>query len=450
MKKLVLVAAIIALVACTNEYSSIPLESQIMTVGFASDARVQLLDGHKTVWNQGDMISVFYKNDVNSCWRYRGTDKASEGVITMVSTPADPTATFHDIYGIYPYNPDYSVNTFGELVFTIPTEQNWLNGSYGIGDNIMVAIGENENLSFKNIFGYLQLQLKGSEGIKHIIFRGNNNEQLTGASKYDPFIMKSVFTDDAGKAITLSCADVTLRTDEVQTFHIAIIPQVFENGFNIEVETTNGVVFKHKTKKRIEIKRNTIHPMSSLATSDMECIRPIIHYTASSKITPNRTNVFGANLISNVWDATTGEGVIEFDNKVTKIGDYAFYESNIKSIEIPASVTEIGYAAFAYSKISSITIPACVTSIGGCAFYSSQVSTIYCKPTVPPAVGHSEHRDVNYAVQLYALPHKSGTKIYVPRESYDAYTQYTNSSSGTYQYNWSLYKNYIEPYDFIE
>ena len=51
-----------------------------------------------------------------------------------------------------------------------------------------------------------------------------------------------------------------------------------------------------------------------------------IWYTATEKVTPNATNVFGANIVSNEWNSLTLEGVITFDGKVTSIGDGAFFE----------------------------------------------------------------------------------------------------------------------------
>ena len=52
-----------------------------------------------------------------------------------------------------------------------------------------------------------------------------------------------------------------------------------------------------------------------------------------------------------------------------RIGDRAFENSGLTSIEIPASVTSIGYGAFSYCYgLTSITIPESVTSIGEDAF----------------------------------------------------------------------------------
>ena len=200
-----------------------------------------------------------------------------------------------------------------------------------------------------------------------------------------------------------------------------------------------------------------------------------IWYTATEKVKPNKTDVFGANIISNNWDSTTGIGKITFDGDVTQIGNEAFkYCSNLTSVTIPDSVTEIGDDAFFHCySLTSVTIPNSVTAIGmrafaGCmsliditipdnvtsienaAFFRCDSLTsvtipdnvtrigyqafdscfslisVYCKPTTPPE-GWYNMFDAN----------ASGRKIYVPRASVEAYKA-----------GWADYADAIEGYDF--
>jgi len=55
-------------------------------------------------------------------------------------------------------------------------------------------------------------------------------------------------------------------------------------------------------------------------------------------------------------------------NTITKIGDYAFQQCQLTSVEIPNSVTNIGVGAFSYSSLTSVKIPNSVTTIGEYAF----------------------------------------------------------------------------------
>ena len=99
--------------------------------------------------------------------------------------------------------------------------------------------------------------------------------------------------------------------------------------------------------------------------------------TDNKKLTPNRTDVFGAayNDANNVYEK--GLGKITFAGEVTSIGDEAFdsnyYPYNCKplqSIIIPNSVTNIGESAFRKcTNLSYIKIPESITSIASNAFY---------------------------------------------------------------------------------
>lgn len=157
----------------------------------------------------------------------------------------------------------------------------------------------------------------------------------------------------------------------------------------------------------------------------------VIYYTSSdSKIVePYKTNVFGANIISNTY--VDGKGVITFDGDVTSIGDHAFYwSSNLTSITIPDSVISIGSTALgSCNSLSSVTIGKSVTSIEIYAFYScSKLTRVYCKATTPPALG-------SYVFNVNGR----GRKIYVPAESVEAYKSATN---------WSEYASAIVGYNF--
>ena len=95
-----------------------------------------------------------------------------------------------------------------------------------------------------------------------------------------------------------------------------------------------------------------------------------IWYTSNEEniITPYKTDVFGANIISNAYE--NGKGIIKFDGTVTSIGDEAFRQlSSLTSITIPDGVTSIGDEAFAICRsLTRVTIPESVTSIGYNAF----------------------------------------------------------------------------------
>ena len=105
--------------------------------------------------------------------------------------------------------------------------------------------------------------------------------------------------------------------------------------------------------------------------------------TDGNIVTPNATDVFGANIVNNTYE--NGVGTITFDGPVTSIGEESFSScESLTSITIPNSVTSIGDVAFGTcSSLTSITIPNSVTSIGRNAFQNcSSLTSI----TIPNSV----------------------------------------------------------------
>lgn len=171
------------------------------------------------------------------------------------------------------------------------------------------------------------------------------------------------------------------------------------------------------------------------------------------------------DLLKGLIERSATEFVIP--NGITKIGDYAFYGSDLKSITIPNSVTSIGSSAFHYcnrltditipnsvtsignsafhycmnlksitisngityianyafyycSSLKSITIPNNVTSIASYAFYGcSSMREIHLKPTTPPTLSNTN--------AFNGIP--SGCIMYVPKGCLEAYQSATNWSS---------------------
>ena len=114
-----------------------------------------------------------------------------------------------------------------------------------------------------------------------------------------------------------------------------------------------------------DFEKGEIVPDSPIAHANKK-----IWYTATAKVEPYKTDVFGANIESNEWDEATGEGVITFDGEVTTIGDDAFYLCrSLTSVTIPNSVIEIkGWAFNGCTNLTNVTIPNSVISIEEQAF----------------------------------------------------------------------------------
>ena len=428
-----------------NEPSAVigDLAPETLTVSFeGEESRIQLQEG-KTVWNEGDLVSVFYRSNANQKWQFQGATGDRTGNLKRVEM-GTATETMNRVVVVYPYAENYYINpeTYN-VEASLPATQTYIADSYGIGGNIMVSYGEYNQVVLKSVCGWLKLELTGNgESIKSITLKGNNGEQVAGQLYINSADATAtlasemggaedngsaggnlVFEDTIFKEVTLNCGDGVVLGAEPTAFYIALPPQTFAKGISLEITAADDSKMTKSTDKEVVIERNHILPMEAFGFDGVrEQPNNEIWYTATAKVTPYKTDVLGANIVSNEWDSTTGEGVITFDGDVIEIGKSAFYNitsltsltipnsvasivpqsiyrcsklkafystfatednrclvvngvltsfapNGIAEYSIPNSVTSIGNHTFAYcSELTSVTIPDSVTSIGNYAF----------------------------------------------------------------------------------
>lgn len=134
-------------------------------------------------------------------------------------------------------------------------------------------------------------------------------------------------------------------------------------------------------------------------------------------------------LIGNSAFSAANIGTMILPGSVTRISDYAF--SDVRGVNSVAPVIKlneglavIGYGAFNSASISGeIEIPSTVTKIGDYCFVYTDIKTVICKPTTPPVLGPNAFSSET-----------AGFTIKVPAASVAAYKAATN---------WSSYADYI-------
>ena len=197
------------------------------------------------------------------------------------------------------------------------------------------------------------------------------------------------------------------------------------------ITATNGATVAVQYYKDMAI---NVDATSTFTGTDIYGNRKIHYVSEEMKLEPTNPDALGgATIVSNVWDKTTGKGVITFDRDLTTIGDKAFQRITnttpsdwVTSITLPASVTTIGdFAFYMCFSLKTVTIPESVRSIGQYAFGSCyDLVEINCQPTTPPTLGYGAFNNVS-------------ATCYVPTGSVD-----------TYKANWSEYDGNIEGREF--
>lgn len=223
------------------------------------------------LWKKGDQVSIFAGSTNND--KYQVTD-ASDGKGSAELVPVS-TGSGNDIdnnVALYPYQSTASITKSGDNYtisnITLPSIQPYAEGSFGNGAFPMVAVTSStsdKSLKFKNIFGVLKLQLKGTANIVSIQITGNNNEILCGAASVTvsngstPTVS---LTSESAKTVILDCGTgVQLNNETATPFLIAFPPITMASGFTVVVKDSEGKQMEIKTIKEQTITRSNILKM---------------------------------------------------------------------------------------------------------------------------------------------------------------------------------------------
>lgn len=453
MKKLLLFTVVATLFsACVKDITdnrpgiefSADQTPETLTVGFEEnvETRIQLDESQKTVWTNGDLVSVFYRSDANQKWKYTGETGARVADLTRIDEGV-ASETMKRVVAIYPYSKNYYINTETyNIQATLPAVQTYLKDSYGLNGNIMISQGEYNDISLKSVCGWLKLQMTGNgQIVESITLKGNNGEQVAGELYINSADATATLASDAGgsddgqtggvggglvfedailKEVKLDCGEGRELGADATSFYIALPPQTFEKGFTVEIECAEHLTYTKSTTKSLTIERNHIHPMTAFAYDGIK-IHPDnqIWYTSSDNqaVTPYpyASDPFDANIVSNTYNAEKKCWVLAFDKDITTIGEMAFSGcENLTTVTIPDGVTTInGRAFYNCTSLKKVNIPDNISSIAIETFYGcSSLKDIiipdsvtyigyyafqYCRALENVTIGNNVETIANYA-----------------------------------------------------
>ena len=288
MRKSIFAIVAMLFAACATDqttdvqFADVP---ETLTVSFEEDSRIQLNESQKTVWTNGDLVSVFYKSNANQKWVFQG--ETGERTANLKRLDAGKATTSNTrVIVVYPYNVSYDFNAETYNICTqLPATQHYMADSYGLDGNIMVSSGEYNQFCLKSVYGWLKLQITGNgEKVRVINLSGNNAEQVAGeayiytndatmslaADMLTPSDDHNVggnliFDDTIITKLTLNCGEGVTLSQEPTSFYIALPPQTFTDGITVDIKTTDGRMMHKSSNKELVIDRNTIQPMAAFA-----------------------------------------------------------------------------------------------------------------------------------------------------------------------------------------
>lgn len=236
------------------------------------DTKVYADESLKVLWNADDRIAIFNKYTYGFEYRFNGVEGATAGSFSQVPNEDFVTGNALPlVYAVYPYDEITSINNSGVLSLSLPETQLYKENSFGIRANTMVAVSEDNNLSFKNLCGFLVLKLYGSGiTVKSIVLTGNKGEKIAGAATVTAPLGSTPSTamkTSAKESVTLDCGSgVTIGSSagSYTTFWLVLPPTSFSEGFTITVNDILGGTFEKKTTKPVAVTRSRLTTMAPI------------------------------------------------------------------------------------------------------------------------------------------------------------------------------------------
>lgn len=242
--------------------------------------RTSLGHVNQILWSSGDEIVVFEKNINASRHTLVGSSAGSSlGEFTPATAPEEGRVMSHNV-AFYPYC-EASCTEAGKTsyVFTdiyFPAQQTYVEGSFAQKSFPMVAVSEDEELTFRNVGGALKLQLKGNCAVQTITVTGNDNEYIAGkadvfvytdgtAPEYEDRTAPAVkMQSNALKAVTLNCNGTVLNSDKATDFILILPPVTFEDGFTVNIKDVDGNEKTVTAKVSNTVRRSAILKMPEI------------------------------------------------------------------------------------------------------------------------------------------------------------------------------------------
>ena len=403
--------------------------------------RTVIQEGTTSVlWEPADEVKVFYKN-TGGRFTSNNTEPAGQadftGNLTITGFFNEGFTADTPLWAVYPYRADATSD--GESVTTtLPAEQTGRAGSFAKRTFITLAKSANTTMGFYNVCGGIRFSLT-QEGIKEVVFQGQNDEYLAGRVKlaFADGVPAVQEVTEGQKVLTLTAPNNgTFETG--QWYYIVALPGTLSGGFKMTFNTDTEYATL-KSNKSVTIKRGIF---GSLADADEDLVfkekantepdpndviqfkDPLAKYACIEKFDSNSDGevsyaeaaaVTSLEGLFNDWNTVTEFDEIRFFSSVTSTQNIFTGLSHLKHITIPDNITTLGsfqncaaldtvalpanlnsiptYCFDGCSSLKSVTLPTGITTIPNYAFRGCAALETLEVPSTLTSVGQYAFSD---------------------------------------------------------
>lgn len=309
MKRIILGILAVSAMLCgcqKNDVSEQVQESATLqaTIEDVASTKTVMDANNNILWQEGDQIVAFMKSSYRHKYQllssyagkaYADFEPVSSGNGGNLSAG---TEWDHNV-AYYPYSETVECLKSGSnyvIDVILPSEQTYAPESFGNGAMAMVAVSEDNNITFRNVLGGMKLQLRGTQKVVSVTLQGKNSEKLSGAATVTAYTDETkpaiTMASGASASVTLNCGSgIQLNESTATEFIIALPPVLFSKGFIVTVTDTESKTYTVETDNANTVLRSSILNMpafklgnnpSEEEPGDDELIVPVVTVSLSS------------------------------------------------------------------------------------------------------------------------------------------------------------------------
>lgn len=326
--------------------------------GFTYDSSAKT---YSHFWETTDQIAVFPMDNVYD--RYRCSNIENGTFVLDIEAAGTASITYPYNYAVYPYDALWNIDTDdyptiidadGKIVVDTYSSAR-LTEPYGYG-NVMVARTDDNQLSFKNLVGWIKIRIQGDLAIKSLSLWDNDYRKFIGPvyvefdSSGEPVITPGPYGMAEYYNIDFNAAGldpVRLSMDKPTDFYFPALPGTFEHGFTVYVYTTTQGEIDFQTTKSITIERNKVTPMAvKTITGPSATLKPGSQFNQAIKTLVNGSTSYSYTNNSSIKSIVLDTGsTVNTGTEVQATGSekpvYANFDSGTGVLTLSSEATTI-------------------------------------------------------------------------------------------------------------
>ena len=261
-KHIVLVAAALALAACSNEEILENNESgstgkvhMTFSAGTPQTRTSLADDGHAVNWTLNDLVAIY--DGTETLCRFEATEV--NGSNATLEGEAKVTDTYT---AFYPYTDDGTL-TFGDgtITFTLPAGQTATAGGFaeGLNPSWAQATDGSKNLTFQNLCALAKFTVD-AEGVTEVTLTANQeSDALAGGLTYTIADGTLTANDGASRSVTM-----TGTFTKGQTYYFVVAPGTLTGGITLNYTGEGGKTYVKTTQSEVTFTAGKITYLGAL------------------------------------------------------------------------------------------------------------------------------------------------------------------------------------------